>query len=92
MFLRTDSQIAFHWLRGSSKIWKSFIANRVAQVQVLTLPECWDHCSGSDNPADLTTRGESGWKILSSSLWWSELAWLSRPVHLWPCQDLKYSL
>ncbi|GFU36880.1 uncharacterized protein NPIL_366101 [Nephila pilipes] len=68
MFLRSDSQIVFHLLRASSKIWKPFVANRVAQVLALTLAEYWGHCSGSDNPADLTTRGKSAGKILSYSV------------------------
>ncbi|GFS51069.1 uncharacterized protein NPIL_126661 [Nephila pilipes] len=74
MFLWTNSQIVLHWLRGSSKIWKPFIANRKAQVQALTLPECSGHCSGSYYTADLTTREKSAGKILSCSLWWSEPA------------------
>ncbi|GFT32871.1 integrase catalytic domain-containing protein [Nephila pilipes] len=73
-------------------MWKPFVANRMAPIQALTLPECWGHCSGSDNPVDLTTREESARKILSCSLWWLGLAWLSRPVHTWAFRDLQYSL
>ncbi|GFT86023.1 hypothetical protein NPIL_318501 [Nephila pilipes] len=30
--------------------------------------------------------------FLSCSMWWLWSAWLSRPIHSWPCRDLKYSL
>lgn len=86
IYFWSDSQIVLHWVKGSAKIWKPFIANRVAQVQSLTLPELWNYCSGLDNPSDLTTRGESAQKILLSSLWWNGPPWLSQPVHLWPSQ------
>ncbi|GBN45008.1 hypothetical protein AVEN_12180-1 [Araneus ventricosus] len=88
IFLWSDSKIVLHWLKGSSKIWKPFVSNRVAQVQLLTPPNCWNHCSGSENPADFTTRGESTRKFLTSSLWWMGPAWLSQPVQSWPVQCL----
>ncbi|GBM50994.1 hypothetical protein AVEN_39509-1, partial [Araneus ventricosus] len=88
IFLWSDSKIVLHWLKGSSKIWKPFVSNRVAQVQLLTPPNCWNHCSGSENPADFTTRGESTRKFLTSSLWWMGPAWLSHPVQSWPVQCL----
>ncbi|GBL92837.1 hypothetical protein AVEN_51225-1, partial [Araneus ventricosus] len=88
IFLWSDSKIVLHWLKGSSKIWKPFVSNRVAQVQLLTPPNCWNHCSGSENPADFTTRGESTRKFLTSFLWWMGPAWLSQPVQSWPVQCL----
>ncbi|XP_055944124.1 uncharacterized protein LOC129975174 [Argiope bruennichi] len=86
VYLWSDSKIVIHWVKGSAKIWKPFVCNRVTQVQLLTSPHCWNHCSGSENPADLTTRGESAKAFLSSSLWWTGPEWLSRPVHSWPVQ------
>ncbi|KAF8768276.1 hypothetical protein HNY73_021115 [Argiope bruennichi] len=86
VYLWSDSKIVIHWVKGSAKIWKPFVCNRVTQVQLLTSPLCWNHCSGSENPADLTTRGESAKAFLSSSLWWTGPEWLSRPVHSWPVQ------
>ncbi|KAF8791615.1 hypothetical protein HNY73_006456 [Argiope bruennichi] len=86
VYLWNDSKIVIHWVKGSAKIWKPFVCNRVTQVQLLTSPLCWNHCSGSENPADLTTRGESAKAFLSSSLWWTGPEWLSRPVQSWPVQ------
>ncbi|GFU43352.1 uncharacterized protein TNCV_4089771 [Trichonephila clavipes] len=55
----TDSQVTLHWIKGPSHRWKPFVANRVREIQSLTDPNSWFHCSGKDNPADLLTRGIS---------------------------------
>ncbi|KAF8783269.1 hypothetical protein HNY73_013454 [Argiope bruennichi] len=89
VYLWSDSKIVIHWVKGSAKVWKPFVCNRVTQVQLLISPHCWNHCSGSENPADLTTRGESANAFLSSSLWSTGPEWLSRPVHSWPVQCLS---
>ncbi|KAE8287221.1 hypothetical protein D5F01_LYC15190 [Larimichthys crocea] len=41
------------------------------EIQSLTTPETWSHCSGKLNPADLTTRGLSVTRLKEESLWWS---------------------
>ena len=52
----TDSMVTFQWITGSSSQWKTFVANRVAEIQSTWDPQHWKHCSGEDNPADLLTR------------------------------------
>ncbi|CAL1294095.1 unnamed protein product [Larinioides sclopetarius] len=61
---------------------------RIAQVQSLASPNCWNHCSGSKNSADFTTKGESTRKFLTSLLWWMGPTWLSEQVQSWPMQCL----
>ncbi|XP_014904475.1 uncharacterized protein LOC106957601 [Poecilia latipinna] len=56
----TDSMITLHWIRSSSRRWKPFVSNRVAEIQGLTNPELWSHCAGKMNPADLLTLGYHG--------------------------------
>ncbi|GFS52007.1 uncharacterized protein TNCV_1104441 [Trichonephila clavipes] len=58
-FFWTDSQVTLHWIKGPNHRWKPFVANRVREIQSLTDPNSWFHCSGKDNPADLLTRGIS---------------------------------
>ncbi|GBM70131.1 hypothetical protein AVEN_151589-1 [Araneus ventricosus] len=83
IYLWSVSKIVRHWVKVSSKIWIPFVSYRVALVQPLTHPKLWNHCSGFENPADLTTRGESARKFLASSLWWTGPACLSRPLQSW---------
>lgn len=67
----TDSMILLQWISSSPHRWKQFVANRVMEIQSLTTPETWSHCSGKLNPADLTTRGLSVTRLKEESLWWS---------------------
>ena len=54
--LWSDSTITLAWLRSPPSRWKTFVANRVAEVQLLTNPDSWRYISSKDNPADLITR------------------------------------
>lgn len=67
----TDSMIVLHWIRSAAQRWKPFVANRVTEIQSLTNPELWSHCTGKANPADLPTRGQSVENLIQSQLWWS---------------------
>lgn len=66
----TDSMIVMQWISSSPHRWKQFVANRVTEIQSLTPPETWSHCSGKHNPADLTTRGQTVTKLKEEELWW----------------------
>ncbi|GFX19495.1 pro-Pol polyprotein [Trichonephila clavipes] len=72
----TDSQVTLHWIKGPSHRWKPFVANRVREIQSLTDPNSWFHCSGKDNPADLLTRGISVDVLTTNSKWWNGSSFL----------------
>ena len=72
----SDSTIALGWIRASPSKWKQFVANRVGEIQGLTCPADWGHCPGSENPADLTTRGVSAETLVESDVWLSGPKWL----------------
>jgi hypothetical protein len=65
----TDSMVVLNWIRGDSFKWKPFIANRVSQIQEITVPSHWSHCKGVENPADLVTRGVTASDLLNSEMW-----------------------
>ncbi|GFT71317.1 integrase catalytic domain-containing protein [Trichonephila clavipes] len=75
-FFWTDSQVTLHWIKGPSHRWKPFVANRVREIQSLTDPNSWFHCSGKDNPADLLTRGISEDALTTNSKWWNGSSFL----------------
>jgi hypothetical protein len=72
----SDSQVAINWIKTPTYRLKTFVANRVQEIQQLTQPGVWRHCAGVDNPADLCSRGSSADQLISSSLWWSGPEWL----------------
>lgn len=73
----TDSMVALYWIVGVDKEWKQFVENRVREIRKLTPVNCWKHCSGRENPADLPSRGLLLVELTVNTLWWRGPAWLS---------------
>ena len=71
----TDSTVTLAWVQSDPHRWKPFVANRVAEIQRLTNPARWHHCSGQVNPADLVTRGITAGELMHSD-------WLHGPEFL----------
>ena len=65
----TDSKVALYWILGSEKEWKQFVLNRVCEIRKLLPIDCWRHCPGKDNPADLPSRGLALSELSVSKLW-----------------------
>jgi len=85
--LWTDSTIVLQWIKKTPSTWKTFVANRVSEIQQSSSPKMWDHVNTSQNPADLASRGHLP-SQLDSPLWWNgpsflkdstKLSWLKRP-------------
>jgi hypothetical protein len=76
----TDSTVSLGWVKGDPTRWKTFVANRVAEIQQLTSTTCWAHCPGKGNPADLLTRGALAEDLVNSSQWLTGPSWLSEPL------------
>ncbi|XP_054715273.1 uncharacterized protein LOC129224750 [Uloborus diversus] len=70
MYFWTDSQIALYWIRGSALKWKTFVCNRVKEIQELTDPDKWFFCVSRDNPSDALTRSISIDQLLENTAWW----------------------
>ena len=73
----TDSQVALFWIVGKEKEWRPFVQNRVNEVRSLMPIECWSHCSGKDNPADVPSRGLTPLELSVNLLWRNGPKWLS---------------
>ncbi|GBL92842.1 hypothetical protein AVEN_70684-1 [Araneus ventricosus] len=56
VLLRTDSTIALSWI-DTPHLLKTFVINRIAQIQELTKEYHWAHITSKNNPADLLSRG-----------------------------------
>lgn len=89
--LWTDSTVALGWIKKSPNHWKTFVCNRVTEIQAITSPSQWRHCPSQHNPADILTRGSTPGKLKTSKLWWHGPPWVSEePVH-WPCSDNTFT-
>ncbi len=76
----TDSQVALFWIHGTSKEWKPYVRNRVTEIRRLVPPECWSHCPGKTNPADIPSRGLTFLELSVSVLWRSGPEWLREDI------------
>lgn len=84
----TDSTTVLYWLRASPNRWKTFVANRVSQIQTTTDIGQWKHVAGTDNPADDISRGLDPTDILNCQRWWIGPPWLSLDPEQWPVSEI----
>ena len=73
----TDSKVALFWIQGFGKEWKPFVQNRVNETRKLLPIDCWSHCSGRDNPADIPSRGLAPLELSVNMLWRNGPSWLT---------------
>ena len=79
-----DSTIVLSWLASSVSKWKTFVANRVSQIQELTAGCEWRHVASASNPADLISWGTNPETLKKYRLWWIGPEWLSQHQEQWP--------
>ncbi|KMQ90228.1 hypothetical protein RF55_10034, partial [Lasius niger] len=82
--LWTDSTIVIGWIRTYPSTLKTFVANRVSEIQALGLQELWHHVSSAENPADILSRGATVEELKNRDLWWHGPKWLRGGA--WPEQ------
>ena len=80
----SDSVDVLYWIRGCSRKFKPFVANRVGEIQSLTDPEQWRHVPTKQNPADLLTRGLSVSTLIDEESWWKGPVFLMQEETEWP--------
>lgn len=84
--LWTDSMIVLSWIYTDPYKLKTYVANRVLDIQQATEGKIWNHVSSKHNPADLLTGGISTKELRDNSLWWHGPQWLTQPEEKWPSQ------
>ncbi|GJQ80493.1 hypothetical protein Trydic_g5787, partial [Trypoxylus dichotomus] len=85
----TDSSIVLSWLK-SPKTFKTFVANRIAEIQELTNVANWHHIGTKENPADLLSRGTTSSTLMHTKLWWHGPKFLQCSTSNWP--DSEFAL
>jgi hypothetical protein len=84
-FYWTDSQVSLAWIKGEPSRWQQYVSNRVRFIQERSTPAEWCFVPGSENPADLCSRGVQP-SILADpkNVWWTGPSWLSKSRSEWP--------
>lgn len=84
----SDSQVVLQWLSKPSTKLKTYVANRVANIQTLSeeMKLQWNWIKGEDNPADLISRGTTIKELHRERKWWKGPEWLYLIEKEWPRQ------
>jgi hypothetical protein len=80
----TDSSIVLQWIKSSPYTLKTFVANRVSEIQNKTNNDDWRHVPTTDNPADLISRGQTPKEFLNQAIWKTAPEWLNQTEESWP--------
>ncbi|XP_015121341.1 uncharacterized protein LOC107044106 [Diachasma alloeum] len=86
----TDSSTVLHWVNTRSESLKTFMKNRVTQIQERTNARDWRHVRTHENPADAIFRGQSPSEFLKNHLWVSGPPWLTGGEKEWPSLPLSF--
>lgn len=84
VFAWTDSTVVLQWVREHPSRWKTYVANRVVEIQESVRYDNWYHVPTSENPADLASRGIPSTVLLTETLWWQGPSWLQHSPDKWP--------
>lgn len=85
-FCWTDARVVLAWVTQHPLKWKTFVSNRVSEIQSRIPFAAWRHVPTEDNPADCASRGILGCHLASHHLWWQGPSWLRLPKNEWPAQ------
>ncbi|XP_058456427.1 uncharacterized protein LOC131433839 [Malaya genurostris] len=66
----SDSQIVLYWIRKSPSELKTYVSNRVREIQNTTGFQ-WKYIPTKENPADCLSRGIAPKNMESHALWWT---------------------
>ncbi|XP_039442932.1 uncharacterized protein LOC120423264 [Culex pipiens pallens] len=80
----TDSAVVLQWIQANPNTWKTYVANRVAEIQFYTRGCHWNHVPTKDNPADLVSRGMTVPNFLNCETWKNATSWICSNPRDWP--------
>ena len=84
IFLWSDSIITLQWINTSPHLLKTFVANRVSEIQEVTRSYHWRHVSSQDNSADILSWGQLPVDFAANKQWVIGPEWLSLSSNHWP--------
>lgn len=87
----SDSRITLCWMKKSPATLKTFVANRIMNIQEKSeeIKTTWKWISGKENPADLISRGTTTGELIKSKLWWHGPTWLQEDESKWPNENIQ---
>ncbi|XP_076763724.1 uncharacterized protein LOC143431095 [Xylocopa sonorina] len=90
VYFWSDSTITLHWINTEPHLLKTFVSNRITEIQTSSKHCEWRHVPTQDNPADLISRGQTPQEFVDSKIWKTGPEWLSREEQFWPTKFKIY--
>jgi len=84
-----DSTVVLHWIKTPPHVLKTYVANRVIEIQDISESCLWRHVGSADNPADAISRGQLPHDFLQNKIWFSGPLWLSTEEIEWPIESVQ---
>ena len=88
IYTLSDSTVTLSWIGTHPSKLQMFVANRVAQIQLLTDPRCWYHVDGKQNISDCLSRGLTPSQFVSYDSWKTGPSWLKLEPSSWPIKSI----
>ena len=86
----TDSTVVLYWISSEDIVLKTWVRERVIEINRLCDKSVWFHIESADNPADLGTRkGAKVEDVCESSPWIKGLPWMSGPEDEFPMKSFR---
>ncbi|XP_051167313.1 uncharacterized protein LOC127285374 [Leptopilina boulardi] len=83
------SSIVLNWVNTPPHKLKTFVANRVSEIQALTHFSEWKHVPTKENLADFISRGQNSENFLENLMWISGSQWLCQKENTWPQLEIQ---
>jgi len=92
VFAWSDSTIVLSWLSNPHTSFKTFVSNRICQIQTI-IPACqWLHVRSEFNPADCASRGLRPSELKEAALYWKGPTFLLSSVDSWSAGTSRLTL
>lgn len=85
----TDSTIVLQWLSAHPRKWRTYVANRTAEILEHLPRQHWNHVRSEENPADCASRGLSPSELVEHDLWFQGPRWLKDNSCTWDTALVK---
>ncbi|XP_018306451.1 uncharacterized protein [Mycetomoellerius zeteki] len=80
----SDSTVVLHWLKTPPHLLKTYVANRVANIQDITDAVDWRHVKSENNLMDAISRGQTPREFSRNRVWFAGPSWLFKDESEWP--------
>lgn len=92
VYLWSDSTITLAWINTPPYKLKTFVANRVNEIQENTVNYIWNHVESEHNAADIITRGVMPSELFDLTTWWDGPTFLNSSIVNFKSRNREFSI